>query len=172
MDITALTAENAKIYDAHIARHRAESGRGDYHFMPYHPDEDGPRPLDSRRLEKPLREVGWMRHWVVWTARADIVGHIELHSLPLNSSLHRCELGMGLERDFRGEGLGQQLLDTALQFCRGNEQIEWVDLRVFAHNSNARKLYNANGFKEVGIVKDCFRIGSMSIDDVMMTLRV
>ena len=81
-------------------------------------------------------------------------------------------MGIGIERAFRGQGLGRKLMETAIEFARETPSIEWVDLRVFSHNLNARALYQALGFVEVGVVRDRVRIEGESIDDVMMTLNV
>ncbi len=50
------------------------------------------------------------------------------------------------------------------------ESLEWIDLKVFAHNTPARSLYRELGFVDIGVVRDRFRIGGQSIDDVIMTL--
>lgn len=50
------------------------------------------------------------------------------------------------------------------------DAIEWIDLRVHAHNRIARRLYESLGFAQVGFVEDRFRIGTESISDVLMTL--
>jgi RimJ/RimL family protein N-acetyltransferase len=63
-------------------------------------------------------------------------------------------------------------MDAAIGFSRDAESLRWLDLRVFAHNARARALYRSLGFEEVGTLRDRFRIGEVSIDDVIMTLRV
>ncbi len=172
--IEALVPEKVAQYDAHFSRHRAESGRGDYHFMPFEPDDpEGPRGLDPRMLELPLDDVGWQRWWVARPAGEDrVIGHVDLKGQHLKAALHRCELGIGIERAWRGQGLGRKLMAAAIDFARDTPSIEWVDLRVFGHNLNARALYQALGFEEVGLVRDLVRIEGESIDDVMMTLNV
>ena len=153
---------------------RAESGRGDYHFMPFAPDDpEGPRGLDPRMLDLPVDDIGWQRWWVARPEGSDsVIGHVDLKGEYLKTALHRCELGIGIERAHRGQGLGRRLMETAITFARETPSIEWVDLRVFAHNANARSLYQALGFDEVCVVRDRVRIEGEVIDDVMMTLFV
>ena len=179
LSIRPLTAVDVPLFDEHFARHRGESGRGDYHFMPFAPnDEDGPKGLDARLFELPLTTPGWQRWWVAWSPdplssdRGQIVGHVDLKGDHLKAGLHRCELGVGIERDHRGRGLGAELMEVAIEFTRTAENIDWLDLRVFGHNANARALYMKLGFMEIGRVTDCFRIEGESLDDVMMTLDV
>ena len=173
--ITALGEREFAAFDAHFARHRAESGRNDIHFMPFAPDgPERPNGLDSRKLFLSLDQPGWQRGWVAWsnTAPDTVVGHVDLKGGGLSTTLHRCELGIGIERDYRGQGVGAALMRTAIDFCRSAASIDYLDLKVFAHNTNARALYAKLGFVETGYVKDLVRTGSSSIDDVMMVLPV
>ena len=58
IDIKPLLPTEVAAYDEHFARHRAESGRGDYHFMPFTPgDPEGPRGLDPNMLEAKLLDL-------------------------------------------------------------------------------------------------------------------
>ena len=182
--IRGLRTQDLPLYDAHFARHRAESGRGDYHFMPFEPDDpNGPRGIDRTSIELPLTELGWQRWWVAWAQvdqKADdqqedgqkIVGHLDLKGGQLVTNLHRCVLGIGIERAYRGQGLGKRLMLEALAFTRAASTLSWLDLNVFAHNANARSLYSSLGFVEIGLLKDQFRIEGESFDDVMMTLPI
>lgn len=174
LSIRSLLAEDLDLFDEHFARHRAESGRGEIHFMPFAPDDkEGPRGLDPALFEFPLTTPGWQRWWVAWSTTGErIVGHVDLKGDHLKSAAHRCELGIGIERSYRGQGLGRRLMQTAIEFTRRSPTLAWLDLRVFAHNTQARALYSDLGFVEQGTVVDRFRIGAESLDDVIMTLDV
>lgn len=158
----------------HFERHRAESGRqGDLPFMPFEAnDESGPKGLDPAALKLRLTEIGWQRWWIVIADEGRVVGHVNLKGDGLRTGLHRCELGVGLEKSHRAHGLGRQLMTTAIDFARAAPSLEWIDLRVFAHNTAGRRLYQSLGFTEVGIIADRFRIDGASIDDVIMVLPV
>ena len=132
----------------------------------------GPRASISKPWIDRRGERGWQRCWVAIAADGNIVGDVELKGSSLTSELHRCELGIGIERPSRGGGLGRRLMETAIEFARGVETLAWVDLRVFAHNAPGRALYRSVGFVEVGTLADRFRIDGQSIGDVMMTLSV
>ena len=140
--------------------------------MPFAPDDpDGPRGLDRAALTLPVTTPGWQRCFV---ARVDgrAVGHVDLKGGTLKVQLHRCELGIGIEAPYRRAGLGRRLMESAIDLCRRERSLDWLDLRVFAHNTQALALYKVLGFQEVGIIEDCMRIDGQSIDDVLMTLRV
>ena len=173
IDIAPLKARDLALFDQHFARHRAESGRGDRHFMPFAPDDhEGPKGLDARLFQLPLDAPGWQRWWVAWLDNARIIGHVDLKGEFLKTALHRCELGVGIERTHRHQGLGRRLMTTAIEFARQAPSLDWIDLRVFAHNDNARALYMDLGFVEVATLTDRFRIEGTSLDDVMMALDV
>ncbi len=179
LTIRPLTAVDWTRFQAHFKRHRAESGRGDPHFLPFAPDDpEGPMGIDLEALDRPVSERGWQRCWVAMTgddpvgAAGRIVGHVELKGSGLSTGLHRCELGIGIERPYRGGGLGQRLMAAAIDYARGVETLAWIDLRVFAHNAAGRALYRALGFIEVGTVVDRFRIDAQTVDDVIMVLKI
>ena len=170
--IRPLTVEDQSAFGVHFERHRAESGCGEPHFLPFVPGgPDGPKGLDFTALARPLDEPGWQRGWGAIVG-GEMIGHVELKGDSLRSGLHRCELGIGIERPHRGAGLGQRLMEMAIDLARRTPTLNWVDLHVFAHNVAGRALYRRLGFVEVGTVVDRFRIGSQTVDDVSMSLRV
>ncbi len=176
MRIEPLVHAQIDTYLAHLARHMAESGRdGTPVFNPLPPSErwdpDARRPLLLARWAKALHEPGWERAWAVHD-NDRIVGHLDLRTRELSSSLHRATLGMGLEATHRRMGLGRALIDTAVAWAREQPSLDWVDLQVFAHNEPALRLYAQCGFVEKGRVEDLFRIGGERITDVQMTLRL
>ena len=158
-------------FERHMARHFAESGRGEGHFMPYQPGTaHGPGGFDVEALERPLSEPHWQRWFVAVAAPDHVVGHVNLNGDGLHVGLHRCELGIGIERGYRGQGLGQRLMRTAIEFAFAAGSLAWIDLRVFAQNAPARALYESLGFEEIGTVRDRFRIEGTVVDDVLMTM--
>jgi len=157
----------------HFDRHHAESGRGDPHFMPFEPTApEGPKGLDVDGLTRPLSERGWQRWFIARDPASCIIGHVNLKGDGLAVGLHRCELGIGIERPYRGQGLGRRLMHTAIDHARRAGSLAWVDLRAFAHNHAALELYRSLGFVEIGRMEDRFRIGGESVDDVIMVLDV
>ena len=141
--------------------------------MPFAPDDQGgPEGLDVVALNRPLNEPGWQRWFVVANEKGEIVGHVDLKGDGLKTGQHRCELGIGIEVEYRGKGLGRRLMETAIEYARGVDALTWIDLRVFAHNTVGKALYLSMGFSEVGILVDRFRIEGQMIDDLIMTLKL
>ncbi len=142
--------------------------------MPFTPDDpDGPWGIT---LEKALRShanPGWQR-WFCAEDKASgaIIGHVDLNHDGLRAGSHRCELGIGVEEAYRSKGIGRRLMNTAIAYAQDKDFLDWIDLRVFGNNERAYSLYRQLGFVEVGVLRDRFRIGGVSIDDVLMVLDV
>ncbi len=75
-----------------------------------------------------------------------IVGWLTLRRDKTPFRRHVCQLGMGVLRPFRGQGVGRRLLDEGLRFARASEKIERVELAVRATNVAAIALYQTAGF--------------------------
>jgi ribosomal protein S18 acetylase RimI-like enzyme len=57
-------------------------------------------------------------------------------------------LGMMVDRERRGEGIGRALLDAAIAWAR-NRNLAALHLLVFPHNERALALYRSCGFVEI-----------------------
>lgn len=72
---------------------------------------------------------------------------------------HVGVLGMGVLADYRGRGIGRELLGRTVRHAVEVNGIEKVELEVFAGNSGAIAFYERNGFKREGV-----RVSSRKID--------
>jgi ribosomal protein S18 acetylase RimI-like enzyme len=79
---------------------------------------------------------------------------------------------MGILHGYRRQGIGTCLLDRAIEWCRGEPSIVWLDLGVFDDNLPAQALYRKSGFEEIGKTPDRWRIDGHRIVQTEMTLRV
>jgi RimJ/RimL family protein N-acetyltransferase len=174
IDIRALTSQTIPLLTEHFQRHRAESGTGGVHFMPFAADDpDGPTGASADRAFWPLDWPGWQRWFCAHEiSSGKIVGHVDLKSDPLKTGLHWIHLGIGIESAYRGQGLGEKLIDSAIGFAKQQHTIACIELRVFANNRPAIALYRKKGFVEIGTLKDRFRLPGQSIDDMIMVLDV
>jgi RimJ/RimL family protein N-acetyltransferase len=169
-DIKELTPLSFPALAEHFMRHRAESGADGVHFMPFAPDDpNGPTGACADRAFWPVDKPGWQRWFCAHnTDSGNIVGHVDLKSDPLRAGLHWCHLGIGIEAEYRGQGLGDRLMDVAIGFVEAHPGLACIELRVFSGNTPAIALYRKKGFTELGTLKDRFRLQGRSIDDIVM----
>lgn len=106
---------------------------------------------------------------VVAVAGDRVVGWCDItrHFFPTHS--HRGSLAMGIVEDFRGQGLGRQLVKAALDKAK-QEGFLRVELSVHADNARAIALYHKAGFVTEGVLKRSVRIDGRFIDTISMAL--
>jgi RimJ/RimL family protein N-acetyltransferase len=100
-----------------------------------------------------------------------VVGNCSIHRQGPSASSesgHVGVLGILVQRDHRGAGVGSALLTHALAACRG--RFEVVRLSVFATNPRAQRLYSRFGFVPVGRIPRAIRRGTEYIDEEEMVL--
>jgi len=80
------------------------------------------------------------------------------------------EIGMLVDRGWRGRGIGSALVQAAVDRARG-EGLHKLSLEVFAHNTAAIALYRKSGFTEEGRRRQQYRRASGELwDSIMMGL--
>lgn len=122
-------------------------------------------------LEKSFSQPGWRRAWVICDGAGVIMGHVDLRAHADSSITHRALLGMGVAKDFRGQGLSRQLLESACAWVKGSEHIEWIDIEVLASNVPALTLYRSAGFEQIGEIQDMYRIDGRPETVIRMAAR-
>lgn len=78
-----------------------------------------------------------------------VVGWCDIRRDPVPVYHHSGHLGMGVAKDYRGQGLGKQLIEATLNDAR-QKGFERIELSVYARNTRARALYEKVGFKLEG----------------------
>jgi RimJ/RimL family protein N-acetyltransferase len=63
---------------------------------------------------------------------------------------HRGKVAMGVDLQFRGQGLGLQLLQACIAHAEA-QGIGRIELSVYAHNTSAKSLYEKLGFEIEGV---------------------
>lgn len=98
-----------------------------------------------------------------------IVGNLDLKAYKRPALRHGAVLGIAIQQDFRGHGLGKVLVEHALKWAR-NTGLKRIELFVYARNTPALALYKGFGFVVEGCRKGIIYDRGMYLDDYIMAL--
>jgi ribosomal protein S18 acetylase RimI-like enzyme len=95
-------------------------------------------------------------HFVVLSG-AEVVGWCDVVRKTRPAHSHCGTLGIGLLSEFRGQGIGRQLMQTTID-AAWRAGITRIELTVREHNANAIALYKSLGFAVEGLQRNAVRI--------------
>ncbi|MEM2974869.1 MAG: GNAT family N-acetyltransferase [Candidatus Bathyarchaeia archaeon] len=106
---------------------------------------------------------------IVAEVEGKIVANCSLvpRGLVANKSRHVLDLGMQVLKEYRGLGIGNALMDYAIEWAR-EQGYEKISLSVFSTNKPAINLYKKFGFEIEGVKKKEFKIEGEYVDEVCM----
>jgi RimJ/RimL family protein N-acetyltransferase len=99
-----------------------------------------------------------------------IVGNLDCRGGHRQSTRHCAILGMSVAKDWRGRGVGNLLLQHAVQWGRENPLVTRIELDVFVENSAAIRLYRKYGFAIEGLRRKAIYRDGRYHDDFCMAL--
>ena len=99
----------------------------------------------------------------------EVVGWCDISPMSLEGFTHCGRLGMGVHKDLRRRGIGQRLVDQAIAKAK-QQEIERIELEVFASNVPAIHLYTKVGFEVEGVKKNARKLDGVYDDLVEMAL--
>lgn len=121
-------------------------------------------------LKNALNEIKFKKNYIIWAVWNDpstplgagqIIGNADI-KVGRTREEHVSLIGLMVDSDFRGNGLGEYLIRKVLNEG-GKMGLKIAKLDVFSDNIPARKLYEKVGFIECGKLKDgFFRKGKFS----------
>jgi ribosomal protein S18 acetylase RimI-like enzyme len=172
--IRSVAPDDLPAFFAYLDDHLADNGRnGAALFQPMARAESrfpGEKKAGfTTGLATPVGEPGWRRAWIAVDEAGNIAGHIDLRARAERPAAHRALLGMGVQRDYRRQGLGLRLIDMAARWAKADAGLCWIDLEVLSVNEAAHQLYRRAGFTLVGELQDMFRIDGMNHAYTLMT---
>ncbi|WP_428241946.1 GNAT family N-acetyltransferase [Gynuella sp.] len=130
-------------------------------------------PETREKFQKGINAVyesaDWRKLWLAKSADGQIMGHVDLRHYGDELCRHRVLLGMGVDHNYRQQGVGTKLVNTVLDFCRDNQFVDWLDLQVLSNNLPAKQLYLRCGFVITGEIADYYRIDGESVSETFMT---
>jgi len=103
---------------------------------------------------------------------AQLVGNVGVFRDDGAQGQHKAMIwGVYVAPGHRRQGWGVAMLREAMAQAR-RVGIEKLLLGVDATNAPARAAYEAVGFREYGLERDCFRVSGVPVDEVLMDLRL
>ncbi len=88
-----------------------------------------------------------------------------------NKSLHIADIGIGVQKEFRGRGIGGALLTTAIAWARA-QGFEKLTLDLYSSNAAARRLFERYGFHAVGVRSRHAIINGAYVGEILMDLEL
>lgn len=98
-----------------------------------------------------------------------VIGWCDIRRETVAAIAHCGTLGMGVLASFRSQGIGEQLMRTALAKAK-SIGMERVELSVIVSNQRAYKLYQKIGFVEEGIKRRSVKLRGQYFDRILMAL--
>jgi ribosomal protein S18 acetylase RimI-like enzyme len=99
----------------------------------------------------------------------EVIGWCDVSPMTEEGFAHCGRLGMGVHQDFRGQGIGTQLLAQAMQKSR-EKGLERIELEVYGSNESAIKFYERAGFVVEGVKKKGRKLDGEYDDLVQMAV--
>lgn len=97
----------------------------------------------------------------------EVVGWCDVFKIANPRQHHRGVLGMGVHKDFRGQGLGSRLMEHTLTLAR-DAGLEKIELQVYTSNVAAIRLYESHGFEREGLMRKYRRLDEVDFDSLLM----
>ena len=136
-----------------------------------------PQAFTSSVRERAVMPLSW------WEAKLDdelsalfgafvdsrLVGIVGLAFEPWEDARHKATLfGLYVNEAFRGQGLGEDLVQAVLSLAGQEPEIKVIELTVSADSSAALALYKRCGFEQSGLEEYGIRVGEAYYDRVHM----
>ncbi len=147
--------------------------------------KDNPNFGDYLRLKKPTHstEEKWKKNiyndikngdfvYLVAEERGKILGfcYASKKDVPDSEMSHIGSVGIRVVKNYRGKGIGTQLLKKLIEKCKGKFDI--LEINVLRNNKKAIKLYKKFNFKTWGIAPNYVKRGKRYIDMEYLCLKL
>ena len=100
-----------------------------------------------------------------------VVGWCDIETSQREGFTHAGKLGMGILKEYRGQGLGSRLLSEILSIAKARG-LERVELDVYASNVSAVKLYEKFNFQIEGWRRKARKLDEAYDDIIVMAILI
>lgn len=97
----------------------------------------------------------------------NLLGILSIEPEHLIKTCHRGNLGIIIHRNYRSEGLGKKLMETAIQWAKENRVYEKLELEVLQSNEQAILLYEKLGFTREGVIEKAVKHQNNRYDNLL-----
>ncbi|WP_226673429.1 GNAT family N-acetyltransferase [Rossellomorea aquimaris] len=160
---------NVKVEDAEVLLEIESSviSEGEYFIVVAEELEKKPVQEEKERIQRRLDNK--KETLIVAEVDGVVVGSIEFRSQTRKRLSHTGSVSMSISKDYRGMGIGKELLKALLEWAEENPLIEKVSLGVLSTNQRAISLYRQMGFLEEGRLMKEYKLNDGEyIDDILM----
>jgi RimJ/RimL family protein N-acetyltransferase len=127
---------------------------------------------DERRYLKAVRRYPHAAVFVAERSDGGLIGRLSVARDTHPASAHVADLGLMVAKEARRQGVGQALLEAAVNWARANG-VRKLELHVFPWNEPALHLYDRFGFEREGYRKAHYRRGDGEyVDAILMAYTV
>ena len=107
-----------------------------------------------------------LRMMIVRRADNAVVGTVDITDfVPLHA---RGEVGIGVRREFQGNGYAKEALDLLCEYLFGFLHLKQLVAHVATDNEGSLRLFSSGGFVECGVLKEWWRVGGRYKDVVLL----
>lgn len=100
-----------------------------------------------------------------------IVGNLDITGASRNRLRHNGLVGIGMQKQYRGQGLGSILLQAGIDWAKANPYLERLWMQIVDGNTSAISLYKKSGFIEEGRQKKFIKTSDGNYaDNIIMAL--
>ncbi len=138
------------------------------------PMRPGDMPMDRESLERYIEHFTEPDNSTAIVAEVDgkIVGLLLAQGGKPRIFQHVLEIGIAVNREYRGQGIGTRLMQAIIEWAQASEVIKRVQLDVYTRNQGAIKMYERLGFANEGCRRKALRHDDEYVDLYPMSILV
>lgn len=141
-------------------------------FITLHPGDPVTREEEEKYFQDLLKKIEKKEHVSLYVLDGKkIIGSAGIDKGGKRKT-HVGRLGIALLKEYRGMGIGRELLQKIIDLAKQELGISIIFLEHFANNPRARALYEKFGFREIGVFPKAVFYKGEYVDEPIMVLEL
>ena len=125
---------------------------------------------DRRQTKADLKAKNAENFILGYFEAAQLIGMLGMIRFPRQKMRHKATIwGMFVYPEYRGKGIGRQLMEEAIKRAEQLEGLEKINLSVINVQQNALKLYQKLGFEAYGEEKNSLKVIGRHYHEIFMS---